>query len=294
MLLMIVLGLDDIHPEKAADGTDCGGDMDGGVLGKLFGLMEEFRSLRATLFVTPDWMYLPQPDWRRGLSKFLGINLESKSWPEGRFRLDNFPEWCSWLDSKMHEGSVSLALHGLHHFQNMYSYSAEFACLSEEEAAGRIKLAEMIVGRSRLVFTKVFRPPGWGSNQALMKVLKHAGYAIAGSSGVHDRVSSGVCSSGGIRGTNLLRPQVADGVMNVPANCSILAGKERVDELIAAGGHVVLHGHIDSVYHGEKVENGFPMAVENLRTLLSHMEKNHPEQKFGSFADIVKEGRSVQ
>ncbi|MGB9622334.1 MAG: hypothetical protein ACPL07_00680, partial [Candidatus Bathyarchaeia archaeon] len=56
---VVVIGIDDVHPESSLDGSDCGGNLDRGALGLLERFLERYRNVKVTLFVTPCHIYLP-------------------------------------------------------------------------------------------------------------------------------------------------------------------------------------------------------------------------------------------
>jgi len=264
---MMLIGIDDIHPERAIDGTDCGGDPDKGVL-KYLDSLTEFGTI--TLFVTPNWRYLPLSLPSKGLMR-LGFRLQNKGWPEDKWRLDMHPEWCSWLREKVKEGRFELGLHGLYHASNSWPPAAEFKALDENESLHRIEEAERIFSRARLPLSRVFRPPGWGIGEGLLKALLKRNYAISGSVGILSPLAeASICKEAGLTGAKAFYPERIRGVLNIPVNCSIRTSHEdRVREIVGMGGIAVLHGHAENDYHGERIGNGVITAYQNLHSLLA-------------------------
>ena len=287
---MIAFGIDDIHPESEADGCDCSGNMENGVFRYILRLVDEFPELKITLFITPNWIYKPQPKVSKALSKFFKINAPTMKWEDDKFKLNRYNDWCNWLRNLVKTGNFEVAVHGLHHFQPQYPYSAEFKNLDYENSINRIAMAEEILYRARIPFVKVFRPPGWGMSDGLLQALKEERYVLAASSGTQvDLNKETVCNSG-ISGVSLLKPEKYNDLMNIPANLDISHGeKDRAAKLIKLDGHVILHGHIAYVYHGEANPNGIDEhSYLNIREIIKFVKQNYPQTSFVKFSELAR------
>src|SRR5262245_64121055 len=110
----VCFSIDDVHPAKAAQGYDAGGDCGAGALGRYERLLERHSELRGTLFVTPDWR--PAQLVRRGLLARVPVIrhyvYQVDLHPPGHYRLDRHPELVGYLNSLPR---TDLALHGLNH-----------------------------------------------------------------------------------------------------------------------------------------------------------------------------------
>ena len=146
---MIAFAIDDVHPESSQQGADCSGDMEDGVFRYLLDLVREFPDFKITLFVTPNWIYKPQPKISKALSKFFKMNPPVNKWPDNTFKLTKFPHWCDWIRKLVKTKNFEVAIHGLYHFQPKYPYSAEFQNLDYEECMNRIADAEEILYRAK-------------------------------------------------------------------------------------------------------------------------------------------------
>jgi len=277
----ILIDIDDVHPETSSMGTDCSGDMDQGVFKYLNKLVDEFPEIKITLFVVPDWLYKPQ------LLPFKVLPIYLKKWNH-EFQIDKHKEWCNWLREKVKSGKFEVGVHGLHHFQGKRPFSAEFQNLSYGECEKRISQAEKLLEKCDIPFVKAFRPPGWIGSKFLMSVLQKRKYLVTGSVGTQDEISDDSTTSGPGLKTNLLYLEKLNGIYNVPVNCDIKKSNfERIEQIIRLNGLVVLHGHIENDYHGEKIYNGVDKeSYDNLKNILKLIFDKIPDVNFPGFSGI--------
>src|SRR5688572_5931553 len=95
----ICFSIDDVHPARAADLFDAGGDLEKGVLGRVLELLQRHPDLKASLCVTADWRPKSPYSTRRllaalpVLSRYLYL---VERWPEGEMRLDRHPNFVAF------------------------------------------------------------------------------------------------------------------------------------------------------------------------------------------------------
>ncbi len=248
------LSIDDVHPESSAFISDCGGDKEQGKFRFLLDLLEEFPNMKITLFVTPDWTDKPNDyGLKRLIKKVLKLKYTNK-WEDSPFRLDKHPEWCNWLGSYVDKGVFELGIHGYnHHNINgvAVNHSMEFIGLSYSECVRRVRLSEEIFRNAGLRFSKVFRPPGWGTTYDLLKALRKLGYSLS-------------CKSMN------LTPEVVQDIVNIPPNWDI--GEDSIEkgiEIADKYGVITAYGHITDSYGREYLSNGLnDVNTLRIRTLL--------------------------
>jgi hypothetical protein len=293
----LVIGIDDVHPESSEDGCDCGGDMEKGVLGSLLKLNEEFPHVKITLFITPQWVYLPQRRiikklmdskrlqvWRL-LNRPIILRYLLRRWPEEKFRIDReeYNGWAEFISEKVREGRFNVGMHGLYHFQECWPPVEEFGNLGYEECVRRLREAKKIFDKAGIPLSPVFAPPGWKVTESLERALTSEGiYCIAGS----------ICGYTGITNVSYIYPQkIAENLVNVPrnwvANYNTLSD---VEEIIKKGGIIGIHAHIWQKYHEETIESGLSsQALEEWRKLFRHLEKNYKgEIWYTTFNEVAK------
>src|SRR5258708_37062324 len=92
----VCFSIDDLHPAKASDGYDAGGDLGAGALGHLEWLLERHPPLHITLFVTADWREISPVVTRQVIAAVPYLRDRvylAKHWRKGTMRLDRHPEF---------------------------------------------------------------------------------------------------------------------------------------------------------------------------------------------------------
>ena len=281
------INLDDVHPESGKHIADCGGDMEKGVFKYIVQLIDEFPKLKFTLFVTPNWIYKPGTAIPiRLLKRFVGLQNHN-TWIGEPFRLDKHKEWCVWLNNLVKKGNIEIAVHGLYHHNTRFPYSAEFRDLPYEECKKRLILAEKIFEEAELIYTKGFRPPGWGLSEGLFEALKELGYSYISL----DPIACGISTE------ELPRHSVSiyKGLINVPQNWDVKRG--RITEaigIIKKYGLLSAKGHIQDRYGRDNIGNGLTEeSYENIRNLLLEIEKEGIRVKFATLEEIANESKRL-
>jgi hypothetical protein len=258
-----LLDLDDFHPEKG-----CGLELDRGPIKYLELLWSNFPELKVTLFLTPDWRYLPQFRITKFFGKYFGISPFFRQLKEPKYRVDKkeFREWRSWIRKNVKAKRLEVAIHGLYHIQPCYHYASEFQHLNYNQCLKRIKIAEKILEDAKIPFVKGFRPPGWLHNEDLLKALSKLKYKYfaAGDKLEFDEKY------------NLLK---------IPVNCDIKETKfSEVKNILKKTDYLFFHGHVNEYYRGEKIGNGLTEeSYSNLVGLLRKLKN----LKFIFHSDLV-------
>jgi len=279
------VNLDDVHPEGSKHIADCGGDMERGVFRYIIRLIDEFPKLKFTLFVTPNWIYKPgsvKPV--RWLKRLMGLK-DYNTWNGEPFRLDKHIEWCEWLNEFVKKGNIEIAVHGLYHHNTSFPHSAEFKDLPYEECKKRLIVAEEIFKNAGLIYTKGFRPPGWGISEGLFKALRELDYLYISL----DPLACGISD----KELSRFRVSVYGGLVNVPQNWDIKRGSitEAMD-ILKKYGFLSAKGHIQDRYEKDYVGNGLTeKSYENIRNLLLKIEKEGIKVKFVTLEEVARKFR---
>lgn len=287
------LAVDDVRPEGSKDeeGLDFGGDMDQGNFRFLNQLVEQYPYLKMTLFVPVDcteksvhsnWKTLSKLDsivtplarLSPSLAKSTkSVVVKKRSYPRGTFRLTNLRHqtWCKWLSSKVESGNFEVAPHGLNHDAGFSSM--EFVGLSEDETLSRLLEMEYVFDNSMIPYVKGFRPPGWGANEHLPKVLGNLGYKFYAAYHSFD-----LSWSEGSKVSEF-------GFVSFCANCNMSNSPQRTLEMISSGDLVLFQTHIMTTCFGvEHVSNRF---VKVLSRLLDEIElRYHDDVWFATLGEI--------
>ncbi len=285
MVASLIIGIDDVHPESSIIGSDCGGDLEKGVLGLLLKFVENNPEVKVTLFVTPNWQFLPQI---RGLAR-IQLLLEKigakhvavwmgkllvKKWPDDYYRLDKdlYKVWCDFINDLVKTGNFEIGIHGLTHFNLLIRHSAEFYNLSKENCIKKLESAEMIMSNAGLIFVKGFSPPGWGINQNLLNALLVRDYLYCASSiDIQTPVFPGaLCRGSGLQEILLYQPTILrrgqKRIALIPRNFDIARSDfSRALKIASLDGVISIHAHIENEYHGILLGNG--INLKNLHRL---------------------------
>ena len=238
------LSFDDVHPESSGDGTDCGGDRDGGVFRYFPRLLRKCPELKITLFVTPNWIDKANDSFfLRNMKRIFGMKYFN-TWVGEPFLLTKHKDWCSWLNSFK---NIEVAVHGYSHHADRKLHSQEFQDMGYNDCRARLVNAERVFKDAGLNYVKGFRPPGWGISDGLFEALKDLKYDFIS-------LDSVACNVG-----DLSRYKVEDyrGLWNVPQNWDIARGTiDEALEILDKYGLLMAKGHISNYYDGERIGNG--------------------------------------
>lgn len=249
----VCFSIDDVHPARSADGFDAGGDLGAGALGRVERLLGRHPQLRVTLFVTPDWRRLALVCTRSWLTR-VPLLRELIHWaplaPRGRFRIDRFPEFVTYLNSLPR---TDCAVHGLHHAHPGPRLATEFQQQSRRRCRALVSEARRIFVAAGLRHVAGFAAPGWNTPPALCAALSDADFRfVASARDLDTPVSARARTAGsGLRGAALLQPTwVASGatsagrLLHFATNFQATSPLTRARAIVDAGGLLLIKAHV--------------------------------------------------
>lgn len=273
----VCFSIDDVHPGKASDGYDGGGDMQAGALGLVEDLLRKHPKLHVTLFTTPDWRETNPAPTRRVLALVPYLRNRvylTKVRPRGSMRLDRHPEFVRYLTSLPR---AEVALHGLHHLHKGPVIVVEFQKQSVEECEATLGESMSIFRSAGIDFVKGMAPPGWNAPANLLAAMANVGLAfIASARDVKTEIVRGAkADMSGLKGVSLLEPElVARGrLVHFTSNFQATSTKERAFRIIEAGGLLCIKGHIIKNAMGHVALDGIdPLYCNYLDVLFGALE----------------------
>jgi hypothetical protein len=263
--------IDDVHPGKASDHYDGGGDAGRGALGLVETLLQRHPYLHVTLFTTADWREI-SPTPSRVLSRIPIVRDRmylSKVLPEGTRRIDRHPEFLAYLRSLPR---TEIGLHGLHHIHPGRLLHVEFQ--DEPVHVHRDKLRRMlaIFDASELLYVRGMCPPGWNAPAPLLTAMHDLGFDfIASARDINTEITQGaVANMSGLRGPSLLHPTALEGtkLVHFATNFQATSKWERATAVIAAGGLLAVKAHIIKDALGHVAVDGIDPVYCNFLDLL--------------------------
>lgn len=273
--------IDDVHPSRAADGYDAGGDLGEGALGRVAWLLERHPQLQVTLFTTPDWRERSPLPTRRLLARVPRVRDRfylAPLWPRGTMRLDRHPALVRYL---LDLPRTEVALHGLHHAHRGLDIPAEFQAQGADECAAMLAEGLEIFRAAGLPAPRGMCPPRFSTPDALLEAMGRVGLAyVASARDIRTPPAPGaVAEMSGLRGVPLLHPAVLPGgLVHVPTNFQATSTVERAMDTLRAGGLLSIKAHIIKDAYGNVALDGVDDLYRNyldaLFTLL--------EDRFGS------------
>lgn len=273
--IFVNLNFDDFHPQRDSEG-DFGDIGLSGNLEKIVQLTDEFPGLIVSLFTVANWIDRPYRYHRYNyfLREILGIRPVVRSHQSEPFLLSKHDLWCEKVSELISEQKIEIANHGyFHHNPRSRIHGQEFHNLSEEESRKRILLAEEEFKKNNIKFIKAFRPPGWGINKSLVKVLKELDYKI------YAPLSSR---------SKTFEIKKDNDLIILPQNWSIRESPKEALELAEKFGAVYMKGHMVYKYGKEIIENGINEDFwQNLRITLRLLNDKY-NIKYLSLEDITK------
>jgi peptidoglycan/xylan/chitin deacetylase (PgdA/CDA1 family) len=279
----VCLSLDDVHPGRATDHYEAGGDLGDGVLGRLERLVERHPRLRATLFVTPAWRERsPVPTRaRRARVPLVRTRLHlTPPLPRRSMRIDRHPRFVEYLRRRPR---FEVAHHGLTHLARGPRPPAEFDGLGQAAARRRLRRAKELFATAGLEAQPGFCPPGWAASPALVSALAREGYRwLSSGRDIDSPVAPGaVTASSGLRGVSLLTPQWVGGgrLVHLPVNFQATSPDERALAILERGGLLSIKAHAVKDAYGHVALDALDEAYcERLSGLLSTLDRLHGER----------------
>jgi hypothetical protein len=301
---VVVIGIDDVHPESSLDGSDCGGNLDRGALGLLERFLERYRNVKVTLFVTPCHIYLPPALGVERLHKMTGFLLRDvadrvfqrffiRVHEVEKYDVERHEAFNTYLKKLVDKGQVEIGIHGCFHFHHIPPYASEFKHLDKYEARKRIRIAVYKLGKARIPFCKGFAPPSWGVNKELLMALSEEKFIyIAGSADFVSPITHVASSKeAGLRGAPLIFPsRVFSELVNIPRNWTPHRNDlTRALKIIELGGLLGIHMHVENEYHGVYLGNGITTKnVLKLEKLIDVIESRYEDVvSFSTFSEVA-------
>ncbi len=278
----IVFSIDDIHPGRAIDGYDGGGDLGQGALGQVTWLLERHPQLWVTLFTTADWRETsPKP---ARLARHIPILRHhvylAKQHPRGTMRLDRHPDFVEYLRQMPRS---EIGLHGLHHVHRGPTMLIEFQKQSKNDCKRILSEAMTIFDAAGLPFVRGMTPPGWNAPDALLQAMGDLGFDfLCSARDIITPISPrAVTAMSGLRGVSLVYPErlAAGPVVHITANFQATSRPERAFEILDAGGVLHIKAHIVKNAYGHIALDGVDALYMNyLDTLLTVLAQRNGDQ----------------
>lgn len=287
----VCFSVDDVHPAGSADAFDAGGDLGRGALGRVERLLGRHPQLRVTLFVTPDWRRRDLVRTRRWLTR-VPLLRERIHWaplaPRGRFRLDRFPDFVTYLNSLPR---TDCAVHGLHHAHRGPRLAMEFQRQSRRKCRALVSEARRIFVAAGLRHVPGFAAPAWNTPPALCAALAEEDFRfVASARDLDTPVCEGARTAGsGLHGASLTQPTWvacaangagADGsaaarrLLHFATNFQATSTIARARAIIEAGGLLCIKAHVFKTGGGITMLDGLDDAycayLERLWQELEH------------------------
>lgn len=293
----VCFSIDDVHPARATDGFDAGGDLGRGALGRVRRLLERHPRLRITLFVTPDWRRLQLRRTRGWLTRVPWVR-ERIHWAPlaapGRFRIDRFPDFVAYLNALPR---TDCAVHGLHHAHRGPRLAMEFQEQSRRKCRALLAEAQRIFAAAGLRRVAGFAPPSWNMPPALCAALGDADFRfIASARDLDSPVSEAARSAGhGLFGASLIQPSwlaCADArarpLVHFTTNFQATSPIERALAIIDAGGLLLIKAHIFKHGGGITMRDGLDEEYcASLQELWAELDRRYGERLWWASMDEV-------
>jgi hypothetical protein len=186
--------------------------------------------------------------------------------PDPGALLSRHPEWIRRFARR---SAFQAELHGMFHVDFASGDAREFAALDRDQALARVDAGLAEFERAGFPPPAVLAPPGWAVTPALLEALAKRNLALAGSFIGPDGVRRA-----GLPLARPWRPEVQQGVMQLPRHCSI----ERfdpagLDSLVGLGAVIGFHAH----YRSFGVRNSLtPANLSGLARSLEHLGQTGP------------------
>lgn len=274
--------IDDLHPGRARDGYDGGGDLGEGALGLVHWLLERHPSLWVTLFTTPDWREttpkatspLRHVPWLKDRVYLAPLH------PPGTMRLSRHPAFVEYLKRLPR---TEVALHGLHHVHRGPTVLVEFQQQSAEQCEAILRESMRLFDEAQLPYAKGMTPPGWNAPPGLVEAMARLDFDfLASARDIKTPIAPGArCSMSGLQGVSLLGPEwIAGGrLLHLPSNFQATSPIERAMSIVEHGGLLSIKAHIVKSAHGHVALDGVDRLYMNyLDVLLSTLEDRYGER----------------
>lgn len=290
----LCFSVDDVHPARARDAYDAGGDLGRVALGNLEWLLERHPLLRATLFTTPSWRLRSPLPTRRLLSRVPFLRHAVFLAPvhaRDRMRIDRHPAFVSYLNGLPR---VEVALHGLHHARRGPAFHVEFRDRSRRTCKAMLDRAVGIAVKARLRTVPGFQAPGWDIHEELAEALADTGFRfVAGARDIRTPIAANaVCDMSGPRGLSLIHPQpIAHGrLIHIASNFQATSPVDRAVGIAAHGGLICIKAHIYKRAYSYVAVDGLDTSYRNyLDRLFSHLADRYCDELWWTSMNEIAE-----
>jgi hypothetical protein len=244
----VCFSIDDVHPGRASQHYDGGGDLGAGALGLVHWLLERHAALRVTLFVTADWRETsPSPSRLLRAIPLLRDRLYlAPVLPKGSRRVDRAPEFVAYVRSLPR---VEVGFHGLHHVHRGPLVHVEFQTESVDHCEATLREMEEIFAGADWRYVRGMCPPGWHAPAPLLEAMTRRGFDFVASA--RDILSpiapAAVSKMSGLAGAPLTQPGwVGEGqrLVHFTTNFQATSPLERALAVIDSGGLLAVKAHI--------------------------------------------------
>jgi len=267
----VCFSIDDVHPGRAQDHYDGGGDLEKGALGLVQRLLTRHPQLQVTLFTTADWREIsPAPS--RLLSLIPRIRERAyltRILPEGSRALDRHPDFVAYLKSCPR---TEIAFHGLHHVHRGRQVHVEFQEESQAECARALSKMIGIFDKADLPRAAGMCPPGWNAPPALLHAMSEQGFEFVASARdiLTEPTPKALAMMSGLRSVPLLEPAFwkAGHLVHVPINFQATSSIDRARAILDQGGLLSIKAHIIKNALGFVALDGVDQTYMNYLDLL--------------------------
>jgi predicted deacetylase len=262
--------IDDVHPGRASDHYDAGGDLGNGALGLVAELLERHPQLHVTLFTTADWREIsPTPSRALSMIPMLRDRMYlARVLPERTRAIDRHPEFVAYVKSLPR---TEVGLHGLHHIHKGTKLHVEFQDEPKPEHVRKLRRMLEIFDASGLPYVRGMCPPGWNAPPALLAAMAELGFAFVASARdiVTPIAESAVTNMSGLAGASLIYPTRLDtGLVHFTANFQATSRWERAQQIVEHGGLLSVKAHIIKDALGYIALDGIDPVYCNLLDML--------------------------
>ncbi len=279
----VCFSIDDVHPGRASQHYDGGGDLGEGALGLIEWLLRRHVGLRVTLFVTADWRETtPHPSRILAAIPVLRDRMFlAPVLPKGSRRLDHAPEFIAYV-SKLPR--VELGFHGLHHIHRGPLVHVEFQDETVEQCEAMLREMEGIFDAAGVKYVQGLCPPGWNAPPPLLEAMRRRRFAfVASARDIRTPITaSAEAQMSGLRGVPLMFPAWLDEertLLHFTTNFQATSPIERALAIIDAGGLLAVKAHIIKNAFGHIALDGVDQTYCNyLDLLFNELERRYGER----------------
>ncbi len=290
----VCFSIDDVHPGRATDPYEAGGELGNGVLKHVLWLLERHPALHVTLFVAADWRQLSPFLSHRLLAKIPRVRDHIFLTPvraKGTMRLDRHQHFVRFLKElpRTHVG-----LHGLYHVHTGLAPSIEFQNESVEECTRVLQEAMRVFRAADIEFVPGLCPPAWNAPPNLTKAMAALGLRfVASARDVRTPIARDATTQmSGMKDMSLLYPQlIEDGrLVHLTSNFSANNPIDRAFHIVEANGLLAVKAHIIKSGFGHVAVDGLDELFRNyLDAVFSELERRYGDALWWTSFDEVSQ-----